>query len=293
MTSDFPRKLLLPFISAISLALVFQRIANRKNKLPPGPRGIPFLGNFLHLSKTPWKEAENWAKQYGPLVYVKVAGQGMLYLNSHEIVSELLEQRAQNYSDRSRSIVASEILTGGLVMILASYGDFWRRARRAAHEAMTRGRVIEYSPIQSRQAVLLVDGILRRPQNWENEIHHAVASSILSILYDIPDNDSTENGLLKNLDEYSHAVINAAAPGAHLVEFFPWMKHVPSWLAKWKRDAEKGYKKFSNLFIGLLRDVEARIGEGDDRPSFIGTLIRERRHLQLNCEESAWLGGTM
>jgi len=36
-----------------------------KGKLPPGPKGIPFLGSIFQLSKTPWKEFEVWKKQYG------------------------------------------------------------------------------------------------------------------------------------------------------------------------------------------------------------------------------------
>ena len=36
-----------------------------KGKLPPGPRGIPFLGSVFQISKTPWKEFDVWKKRYG------------------------------------------------------------------------------------------------------------------------------------------------------------------------------------------------------------------------------------
>ena len=35
------------------------------NRLPPGPKGIPFFGNLFQLSTTPWEEFEIWREQYG------------------------------------------------------------------------------------------------------------------------------------------------------------------------------------------------------------------------------------
>jgi hypothetical protein len=38
----------------------------RNKYLPPGPKGIPFFGNFLQLSKgKAWKVFEEWGKDYG------------------------------------------------------------------------------------------------------------------------------------------------------------------------------------------------------------------------------------
>ena len=53
--------------------------------------------------------------------------------------------------------------------------------------------------------------------------------------------------------------VEYTAPGDYLVEFFPWMLYIPLSLAKWKRGAKEGYRFFSELFIGMFRDVETRI----------------------------------
>ena len=48
-------------------------------------------------------------------------------------------------------------------------------------------------------------------------------------------------------------------PGNYLVEFLTWMVYIPSSLAKWKRVAEKRNKEYSDMAMGLFRDVEDRI----------------------------------
>lgn len=40
----------------------------------------------------------------GDLVYITVAGQGMLVMNSHKVAADLLDRRAAIYSDRPRLI---------------------------------------------------------------------------------------------------------------------------------------------------------------------------------------------
>lgn len=59
----------------------------------------------------------------GEIIYMTVAGQRLLIVNSQRVASDLLEKRASKNSDRPRNIVAAELLTGGLLFVFTRYND--------------------------------------------------------------------------------------------------------------------------------------------------------------------------
>ena len=120
-----------PWVLWVSLAFasvyIVQTIKHHTtHRLPPGPRGIPFLGPLFQLSATPWKEFETWKAQYGkstpllngsvhpqfdrgsgPLLFMSIAGQKILVLNTNKVAADLLDRRGGTYSDRPRFISMS------------------------------------------------------------------------------------------------------------------------------------------------------------------------------------------
>ena len=87
----------------------------------------------------------------------------------------------------------------------------------------------------------------------------AAASTVLSIVYDLPSVSSIDDPAVAKIHEFTDVGKDYGNPGNYLVEFFPWMKHIPSSLAKWKRVAEERSKEYSELFVGMFREVEDRI----------------------------------
>ena len=61
----------------------------------------------------------------GNIIYLNAAGQSMVILNSQKIAADLLDRRAGIYSDRPRNIVASDIMTGGLLVVFTRYNDMF------------------------------------------------------------------------------------------------------------------------------------------------------------------------
>ena len=66
------------------------------------------------------------------------------------------------------------------------------------------------------------------PAKWDQHLRRASASMILSVVYDSPPLTSEQIQTADDIDNFTHRVTTAAAPGTHLVEFSPWLRHVPS-----------------------------------------------------------------
>ncbi|CAL1696588.1 unnamed protein product [Somion occarium] len=309
--SQKPQSLLWGLVASYVVYILLKAAnTSRKGKLPPGPKGVPLFGNLFQLSKDAWVTFAEWKHQYGPLVYMSVAGQNMVVMNTHKVAADLLDRRAAVYSDRPRLVVASEILTGSLLIPFTGYTDVWRRMRRASHEGLNNSFARNYYPSQQKEAVLLVQGMLRDSNNWDDELKRAACSMILGVVYDKPTIDSCHDGRVTYVNDFIARIVRAAFPGAHYAEYFTWMKvsldhplvywrthnslqYLPTSIAKWKRDALDWYNKDTVYFGEMYEEVKDRIRNGDERHSFASTLIHDERQLGLSEDESVWLAATI
>ncbi len=105
--------------------LVYAYCRKQRALLPPGPPGLPFLGNALDMAvKYPWLKYAEWGRQYGrysskhitwcsflqgDVIYLNAVGQSIIVLNSAKAVFALLDQRGGIYSDRPRLVMGGEL----------------------------------------------------------------------------------------------------------------------------------------------------------------------------------------
>lgn len=101
--------------------------------------------------------------------------------------------------------------------------------RKAAHEALRKDVIKEYFHSQWRESVLLTSSLLKSgPKDWERLISRAAASGILGMVYDMEPLKSKEEPQIVHIDGFMRRITRAAHPGAHLVESWPWMRHIPA-----------------------------------------------------------------
>jgi hypothetical protein len=104
-----------PLLVSIISAVVVVGWLTRRNRhngriLPPGPKRLPLIGNLLDMPKEKdWETFRAWNERYGEIVYVEALSSKMVILSSATMINELLERRSATYSDRPRTVMASEL----------------------------------------------------------------------------------------------------------------------------------------------------------------------------------------
>lgn len=100
---------LIAFYLLAFIKLKYKKIA----PLPPGPRGLPIVGNIRDLPPPNSLEFLHWVKHkeiYGPISSVTVLGQTIVIINDRKMAIELLEKRAAINSGRPMLKFAYDML---------------------------------------------------------------------------------------------------------------------------------------------------------------------------------------
>jgi hypothetical protein len=109
--------LILSCVFTALLALLFVRsktqgTARHTLPLPPGPKGLPLIGNINDLLPQGSQEYLHWLQfkdRYGPLSSITILGQTMIIIHDRDIALELMEKRASKHSGRPHMKFAMEM----------------------------------------------------------------------------------------------------------------------------------------------------------------------------------------
>jgi hypothetical protein len=99
---------------AVGILYVVKRYLQGKHALPlpPGPAGVPFLGNVNDMPKPGMLECHHWLQHkdlYGPISSVTVLGQTFVIINDPDIAFELLRDRSAIHSSRPSQVFSGDM----------------------------------------------------------------------------------------------------------------------------------------------------------------------------------------
>lgn len=87
--------------------------AHPGQRLPPGPRSLPLIGN-VHQLPAEYQERTflEWGRKFGNIVFAKMFRTPVVIINSLEVAHDLLDRRSQYYSGRPVLTLVPELCVG-------------------------------------------------------------------------------------------------------------------------------------------------------------------------------------
>jgi cytochrome P450 len=225
---------------------------------PPGPKNLPLVGNLYTFRSDPLAFLTKAAREYGDLVYFRVARQHMYLVNHPDYVREILVANQSNFI-KSRALQRAKILLGeGL---LTSEGQHHLRQRRLVQPAFHRERLAAYAAAMS-------EGAMRWREHWQ-------AGSTLDISTEMP--HLTLSIVAKTLfsaDVRSEASEIGAAMTTVLQMFrlllMPFSEYMEKLPLPYVRRFEKARARLDTTIYGLIRD---RRKSGQDTGDLLSMLL--------------------
>ncbi|KAL1861563.1 hypothetical protein Daus18300_008826 [Diaporthe australafricana] len=249
-------------LSVGAIALVFAIISYRyyafRRKLPPGPPGIPVIGNLREMPKThPWRTHTHLHRKYGPIFSMVYGRNTVIYLGTYDIARELLEKRSNIYSSRPRMVMVGECISQGNRSLILPYGEQWRGYRRLQGAFLSPRMSNTYRELQDLESKQLVSEFLTK-DDFFKRFHRYSSSLTFALAYGkrMPTGQEEEvKGVERIMDH-----LNTAFHTNWIVDSLPILNNLPSFMKPWKKIGDFLGDEERDFFSSIRAGAAGRMG---------------------------------
>ncbi|XP_040426510.1 cytochrome P450 1A4-like [Cygnus olor] len=244
------------FCLLLLLAQPLRRRVPKGLKPPPGPRGLPVVGNALELRKDPHLALTRLSQKYGDVMEVAIGTQPVLVLSGLDTLRQALVRQGEDFMGRPDLPSFKYISNGQSLAFSPDAGDVWKARRRLAQNAL-KTFSIAASPTSSssclleehvsKEAAYLVTKFLQLMEEEQSfDPYRYLVVSVANVIcamcfgkrYD--HNDQELLSLVNDSNEFG----DVAAAG-NPSDFIPLLRYLPSRTMDLFKDINRRF----NLFI--------------------------------------------
>ncbi|KIY69829.1 cytochrome P450 [Cylindrobasidium torrendii FP15055 ss-10] len=269
--------LLLPAIT-VSVLLHLWSARKTLNK-PPGPRGLPLVGNIFDMPKgRPWEGFAEMSKKYGPMISLTIGPTTIIVVNTFGKTKELFDKKGSVYPSRPTMYMCGELMGWKKSAGMLEYGKAFVQTRKMYHQELgSMGSIRTFYPQEEDQAKRFLDLIIEDPDHLVEHCFQHASALILRIAYGYTAKKHGDEITAKT-KEAMHTFDLAMQQGfdGFLVNQIPQLARLPNWFpgTDFKRIAREWAPLYIDMIDVPLNYTRQQLKEGTAEHSFAARWLR-------------------
>uniref|UniRef100_A0A1D1XUX4 Cytochrome P450 71B35 n=1 Tax=Anthurium amnicola TaxID=1678845 RepID=A0A1D1XUX4_9ARAE len=274
--------LLLPLVPVLLVLLKGKKEVERvKARFPPGPPGLPVIGNFHQLGKNPHHTLWELSKQYGPLMRLQLGRVPAVVVSSAQMAEEVLKTHDLKTCSRPSPTSWKRLTYDFKDVGFSPYSSTWRELRKIfVLNLVSTRKVEEFRYVREEEVERMINSIssqtsFLKPINL-SKLLQALANDITCRLafgkrfHGGGQGPQQENGSHRILKETQVLLVEF-----FVADYFPWAGWVDVLVGRRAR-LEKNFAELDAFYEEVIEEHAHPTRPLDDKHDFVDILL----HLQ-------------
>ncbi|CAF2090320.1 cytochrome P450 71B21 [Brassica rapa] len=265
------------FLSMPLLFIFFKRLSNSKGKFPPGPMGLPIIGNLHQLGKSLHRSFHKLSQEYGPVMFLRFGVVPVVVFSTKEAAEEVLKTHDLETCTRPK-LSATKLFSYNYKDIgFAQYGDDWREMRKLAMlELFSSKKLKAFRYIREEESELLVKKLSKSAETQTLvDLRKALFSLTASIICRLAFGQNFHECDFVDMDKVEELVLESETNlgSFAFTDFFPTgLGWIIDRISGQHSELHKAFARLSNFFQHVIDD-HLKPEQPQDHSDIIGVML--------------------
>ncbi|CAI9109285.1 OLC1v1009086C1 [Oldenlandia corymbosa var. corymbosa] len=147
-------------LAAVCFLLQELFFMKKRKRLPPGPKGLPILGNLHMLGKNPHQDLCKLARKHGPIMHLRFGYVPAIVVSSPEAAEKFLKTYDQVFASRPYHEGSWYVSYEQRNLIFGPYGPYWRNMRKLCIlQLLSNQKINSFQPMRRKEVGALVESL--------------------------------------------------------------------------------------------------------------------------------------